>query len=243
MQGSVGSSAHDYNTSRKAPKGIGPDAVASDPVITSIISVYGRNASVLFDPGYTYSYVSSVFAHFLGVSRESLGARVYMSTLVGNFVVVDWIYWSCVVTFYDYETRANLLLLDMTDFEVILGMDWLSPYHVILDCHAKTVTLVMPEFPRLEWNGSSISSYSCIISTQKARHMVEKGCSTYLAYVQDTTTETLMIDSVPVVREFSDVFPYDLPGMPLDRDINFCEYLALVIPHGSKRFEGVEGTA
>lgn len=51
--------------------------------------------------------------------------------------------------------------------------------------------------------------------------MVEKGCLDYLAYVQDTTAETSTIDSVPVVREFSDVFPSDLPGMPPDRDIDF----------------------
>ena len=48
----------------------------------------------------------------------------------------------------------------------------------------------------------------------------------YLAYVRDTTAETPAIDSVPVVREFPDVFPSDLPGMPPDRDIDFCIDLA-----------------
>ncbi|XP_070036010.1 uncharacterized protein [Nicotiana tomentosiformis] len=66
-----------------------------------------------------------------------------------------------------------------------------------VDFHAKTVTLAMPELPRLEW---------------KARHMVEKGCLAYLSYVKDTTAETPTIDSILVVREFSDVFPFDLPG-------------------------------
>ncbi|XP_070036959.1 uncharacterized protein [Nicotiana tomentosiformis] len=114
----------------------------------------------------------------------------------------------------------------MTDFEVILGMDWLSLYHVILDCYAKTVTLAMLEFPRLEWKDTFVSTSSRVISFLKARHMVEKGCLTYLAYVQDTTTETPVIDSVPVVWEFSDVFPSDFPGMPPDRDIDFCIDLA-----------------
>ncbi|XP_070042575.1 uncharacterized protein [Nicotiana tomentosiformis] len=53
-----------------------PDIVASDTVITCIISVCRRDAWVLFDPGSTYSYVSSLFAHFLGVTRESLGTPV-----------------------------------------------------------------------------------------------------------------------------------------------------------------------
>lgn len=46
-----------------------------------------------------------------------------MSTLVGDFVVVDQVYQSCVVNFYGYETLADLMLLYMTDFEFILGMD------------------------------------------------------------------------------------------------------------------------
>ncbi|XP_070056483.1 uncharacterized protein [Nicotiana tomentosiformis] len=116
-----------------------PDSMALDAVITGIITVCGRDASVLFDPGSTYSYVSSLFTHFLNIPRESLGTPVYVSTLVGNSVVVDRIYRSCVIIFCGYETRADLMLLDMTNFEVILGMDWLSPYHVILDCHANTI--------------------------------------------------------------------------------------------------------
>ncbi|XP_070044885.1 uncharacterized protein [Nicotiana tomentosiformis] len=100
-----------------------PDVVASDAVITSIISVCGRDASVLFDPGSTYSYVSSLFAHFLDIPRESLGTPVYVSTHMGDSVVVDQIYRSCVLTFCGYETREDLLLLDMTDYEFILGMD------------------------------------------------------------------------------------------------------------------------
>ncbi|XP_070054051.1 uncharacterized protein [Nicotiana tomentosiformis] len=177
--------------------------------------------------GSTYSYVSSLFAHFLYILRESLVTPIYVSTPVGNSVIVDRIYRSCVVTICGYETRAHVLLLDMTDFGVILGMDWLSPYHSILNCHAKTVTLAMPELPRLEWKGSSVSTSGRVISFLKARHMVEKGCLAYLDYVWDTTAESPMIDSAPVVWEFADVFPSDLPGMPPDRDVNFCMDLAL----------------
>ncbi|XP_070056918.1 uncharacterized protein [Nicotiana tomentosiformis] len=145
---------------------------------------------------------------------------------VGDSVVVDQINRSCTVTFCGYETRTDLLLLDMADFEVILSMNWLSLYHVILDFHAKFVTLAMPEFPRLEWKGSFVSTPSRIISFMKARHMVEKGYLAYLAYVRDTIIETPAIDSVSVVQEFSDVFPSDLLGTPPDRDIDFCIDLA-----------------
>ncbi|XP_070007953.1 uncharacterized protein [Nicotiana sylvestris] len=201
-----------------------PDVVASDVVITGIISVCGRDASALFDLGFTYSYVLSLFARFLVIIPEPLDTPVHVSTPVGDSMVVDWIYRSCVVTFYGFETRADLMLLDMINFEVILGMDWLYPYQAILDCHAKSVTLVMPG---LEWKGSTVDTSSQVISFLKARQMVEKGCLAYLAYVRDTTAETPTIDSVPVVQEFSYVFPSDLPGMPPDCDIDFFIDLAL----------------
>ncbi|XP_070048995.1 uncharacterized protein [Nicotiana tomentosiformis] len=80
----------------------------------------------------------------------------------------------------------------------------------------------MPELPRLEWKVSSVSKSSRVISFLKSRHLVEKGFLAYLAYVRDTTAESLTIDSVPVVWEFADIFPSDLQGMPPDRDIDFC---------------------
>ncbi|XP_070033039.1 uncharacterized protein [Nicotiana tomentosiformis] len=176
-----------------------PDAVVSDVVITGTISVCSIEVSILFDPGSTYSYVSYLFAHFLSVSRESLGTLIYVSTPVGDVVVMDRIYRSYIVTFCGHETRVDLLLLYMFDFKIILGMDWLSPYHAILDCHVKTVTLAMPELPRLEWKGSSASASNRVISFLKPRHMVENGCLAYLSYVRDTTAETPTIDLVPVV--------------------------------------------
>ncbi|XP_070042715.1 uncharacterized protein [Nicotiana tomentosiformis] len=66
-----------------------PDAVALDAMITGTISVCGGGASVLFDPGSTYSYASSIFAHFLDIPREFLGTPIYVSTPVGKGIKVD----------------------------------------------------------------------------------------------------------------------------------------------------------
>ncbi|XP_070048007.1 uncharacterized protein [Nicotiana tomentosiformis] len=198
-----------------------PNAIASDVVITGIISVCHRDASVLFGPGSTYSYVSSCFAHFLDMPRESLVSSVHVSTPVGDTVIMDRVYRSCAVIIGGLETRVDLLLLSMVDFDVILGMDWLSPYHAVLDCHAKTVTLAMPGILRVEWSGSVDYVPSRVISYLKAQRMVENGCLSYLAFVRDVSAETPVIYSLPVVRDFSDMFPADLPGMPPDRDIDF----------------------
>ncbi|XP_070056696.1 uncharacterized protein [Nicotiana tomentosiformis] len=127
-----------------------PEAESSDIGITSMIPVFHRDALVLFDPGSTYSYVSSSFASYLFMPHDYLSAPMYMYTTVEDYIVVDPVYRLCVITIGSLETSVDLLLLNMVDFDIILGMDCLSPYHPILDFHPKTVTLVMPGLPRLE---------------------------------------------------------------------------------------------
>ncbi|XP_070050291.1 uncharacterized protein [Nicotiana tomentosiformis] len=146
--------------------------------------------------------------------RDSFSTPVYVSTHVGDSIVVDRVYRSSVVSIGSFETRVDLLPLDMVDFDIILIMDRLSPYHAILDCCAKMVTLSMPRLPRLEWMGTPDHSTSRVISYMKARHMVEKGCLTYFAYIRAPSAEVPSMDSVPVVREFLEVFPTDSPGIP-----------------------------
>ncbi|XP_070004232.1 uncharacterized protein [Nicotiana sylvestris] len=152
-----------------------PEAESSDTVITGTFLVCSRDASVLFDPGSTYSHVSSYFASYLVVPYDSLSAPVYVSTPVEDAIIVDYVYHSCVVAIGGLETRVDLLLLGMVDFDAILGIDWLSPYHVISDCHAKAVTLALPGLPLLEWRSTPGHSTSRVISYMKNRHMVEKG--------------------------------------------------------------------
>ncbi|XP_070046880.1 uncharacterized protein [Nicotiana tomentosiformis] len=124
---------------------------------------------------------------------------------------------------------VDLLLLSMVDFDVILGMDWLFPCHTILDFYAKTVILALPGVPRLEWIGSLDYVPIRVISHLKAQRIVEKGCLAYLAFVRDASADTPTIESVLVVRDFPDVFPADLPGMPPDKDIDFGIGLVLGI--------------
>ena len=58
--------------------------------------------------------------------------------------MVHRVYRLCIVPFIEYESHADLKVLNMVNFDVILGMDWLSSYYGILNCHAKTISLAMP---------------------------------------------------------------------------------------------------
>ena len=95
---------------------------------------------MLFDSISTFSYVSAYFSLDFGSSIKPLATSIRVSTLVEDSLVVDLEHQSCVVTFVGHDTWVDLIVLDMVDFDVILGMDWVSPYHVVLYYYAKTMT-------------------------------------------------------------------------------------------------------
>ncbi|XP_049386266.1 uncharacterized protein LOC125850460 [Solanum stenotomum] len=194
----------------------------SDAVIIGTLLVCDRMASILFDPGSTFSYVSSSFTTGLDLHCDLLDMSIRVSTPVGESVIVEKVYRSCLVIFVGGETYVDLIILEMVDFDVTLGMTWLSPNFAILDCNAKTVTLAKPGIDPLMWEGDYISSPVRIISCLRAKRLVSKGCLAFLAHLRDDTSKVPSIESVSIVCEFRDVFPSDLPGMPPDRDIDFC---------------------
>lgn len=90
-------------------------------MITGIFIVYFRPASVLFDPESTFSYVSVYLALGFDSVSKPLAIPIYVSTPIGDSLVVDRVYRSCVVSFAGRETLVGLLVLDMIDFDVIFG--------------------------------------------------------------------------------------------------------------------------
>ncbi|WMV37326.1 hypothetical protein MTR67_030711 [Solanum verrucosum] len=132
---------------------------------------------------------------------------------------------TCIVPVFHQPTSIwsdpDLDILRMTDFDISLGINWLSPDHAILDFYSKTVTLAMSGVPIVEWT-CAIGSYpNKVISFIRAQRLVDRGFFPYLALIQDTSVEPPHMDSVSVVQEFVDVFSTDLLGVLSDRDIDF----------------------
>ena len=164
-----------------------------DSVITSNLLVCDCMASVLFDPGSRFSYVCSSFANGLNLHCELLDMPIRVSTPVGESVIVEKVYRSGLVTFVGSNTYVDLVILEMVDFDVILGMTWLSPNFAILDCNAKTVTLAKPGTDPLVWEGDYTSNMVHIVSFILAKRMVSKGCLAFLAHLRDDTTKYLQL--------------------------------------------------
>ena len=73
----------------------------------------------------------------------------------------------------------------------------------------------------VKFRGIRRELFSNIISTMAAHRMLRKGCQGYLAYVVETEKERTLVDEIPVVREFPDVFPDDIASLPPDREVEF----------------------
>ena len=67
-----------------------------------------------------------------------------VSLPTGDSLIADRVYMGCRVIIKGHEFRANLVLLDIQDFNVILGMDWLSRHHATMDCFRKEVKFCKP---------------------------------------------------------------------------------------------------
>ncbi|KAL5546780.1 hypothetical protein UlMin_006467 [Ulmus minor] len=122
----------------------------------------------------------------------------------------------------DRELNVNLVVLEMHDYDVILGMDWLSKYNAKIDCHKKRVSFEPTKGQKFAFQGEKKRSRTPFLSSLKAGKLLKQGCMGYLVNMLDTTMKlTTQPEDVPIVKEFLDVFPEDLPGIPPDREIEF----------------------
>ena len=117
--------------------------------------------------------------------------------------------------------EADLIIIDLKGLDVILGMDWLAANYASMDFFRKEVIFRRPGLPVVVFYGERRRTPSGLISAISARCLLQKLCTGYLAHVVDTRSSEMGLEDVPVVRDFPDVFPGDLPGLPPEREIDF----------------------
>ena len=197
------------------------DADAALDVVTGIISILDHDAYTLVDPGSTHSFASKHFLDRSQIKTQPLEGRMRVSLPVGDPLFSDRVVRDSRVLIGGQEFPTYLVALDMRDFDVVLGMDWLSHHRATLDCYKKEVKFHRPGKLEVKFRGIRKELSSNIISAMAAQRMLRKGCQGYLAYVVGIKKEGILMDEIPVVREFPDVFPDDIAGLPPDREVEF----------------------
>nr|GFA99916.1 reverse transcriptase domain-containing protein [Tanacetum cinerariifolium] len=150
---------------------------------------------------------------------------------------------------FDDKIRAiNALPLDMCEFDIILGMDWLTDNHATIDCRSYRVIFGDIHAPKFIYHGSLPGKSMQIISALQARTLLSHGCEGFLATIHDTTSDVPSIHDQPIVSDFQMFFQTNFQGYLRFAKLSLISSYSRVrthlqgsLPHGSDRIKGVKG--
>ncbi|TYK28169.1 gag protease polyprotein [Cucumis melo var. makuwa] len=198
------------------------EAERAGTVVTGTLPILGHYAFVLFDSRSSHSFISSVFVQYVGLEVEPLGSVLAVSTPSGEVLLSKEKIKACRVEIAKHELDVTLLVLDMQDFDVILGMDWLSANRANIDCFGKKVVFNPPSGASFKFRGAGMVCIPKVILAIKASKLLNQGTWSILASVVDIREPEVSLSSEPVVWEYPDVFPDELPGLPPPREVDFA---------------------
>jgi hypothetical protein len=110
-------------------------------VVTGTIPIFGFKVSVLFDSGATHSFLSIMFIKLSRLSVRTVEVGLKVATTVGKTVTCSRIARGCPITIKGRTFQANLIVLPLHGYNVILRMDWLAKHFASIDYAHKLVTL------------------------------------------------------------------------------------------------------
>ncbi|GJR86388.1 putative reverse transcriptase domain-containing protein [Tanacetum coccineum] len=123
---------------------------------------------------------------------------------------------------------SNVVKVELGSFDVIIGMDWLANHHAVIVCDEKIVRIPFGDEVLIvqgDRYGKGKKSKLSIISCTKTQKYIERGCLIFRAQVTKkeikNESEEKRLENVPTVRDFPEVFPEDLPGLPPMRQVEF----------------------
>nr|GEX84737.1 putative reverse transcriptase domain-containing protein [Tanacetum cinerariifolium] len=142
----------------------------------------------------------------------------------GRIVGVNTVIRSCTLNFLNHSFNIDLMPVEMGSFDVIIGMDWLLRYQAVIVCADKIVRIPWGRETLIFHNDRSNQEHESqlnIILCAKTQKYMLKGCQVFLAHVTTKEAEAKSgkkrLEYVPIVRDFPEVFPEDLPGLPPTR--------------------------
>nr|GEW51727.1 putative reverse transcriptase domain-containing protein [Tanacetum cinerariifolium] len=197
-------------------------------VVTGTFLLNSRYASILFDTPANRSFVSTAFSSLIDIVPTPLGNSYEVELADGKIVRVDTIMRGCTLNFLNHPFNIDLMPVELGSFEVIIGMDWLRRCHAMILCDEKLVRIPYGN-ETLTFRGNKSNNEReprlTVISCSKAQEYMAKGCQIFLAQIsakkEEDRSEGKQLDDVTVVRDFPEVFPKDLSGLPPARPVKF----------------------
>nr|GEW29868.1 hypothetical protein [Tanacetum cinerariifolium] len=203
-------------------------------VVTSTFLLNNRYATMSFDLGVDRSFMLTTFSTLIDVIPSTLDTSYAVELADERISKTNVILRGCTLGLLGHLIDINIMPIELDSFDINVGMDWLVKYHAVILCDKRIVRIPYgDEVLIIEGDGCKGGSKSklSIISCTKTQKYIEKGCPVYLAQVTtkrsaDESREKRLED-VPIVRDFLEVFPADLRGLPPTRQVKFQINLVL----------------
>ncbi|KAI3818361.1 hypothetical protein L1987_12166 [Smallanthus sonchifolius] len=111
--------------------------------------------------------------------------------------------------------------MQLGSFDIIIGMDWLSKHHAEVICYEKCIRIPLPSGDTLVIFGEKPCRGLQLMSCTLEQKYLQKKYVAFLAHVVDTKDKGKKLQDIPIIRDFFEVFPEDLPGLPPPRQVEF----------------------
>ena len=189
-------------------------------VIAGNFTLYNIEMYALIDPDSTHLYICIEQLSDKLPSVEPLAYDMLVTNPLGHNVRVNRVYKNCPLMVHDREFSVDLVTLLFHEFDLILGIDWLSKHRAIVDCDKKTVLLKCSDLSKITVHGIRYDSMSNVITAMQARRFLRKWCEAFLALVLDSKRGQVNLENILMIKEFPDVFPKELLGLPPEREVD-----------------------
>ncbi|GKD49411.1 putative reverse transcriptase domain-containing protein [Tanacetum coccineum] len=199
----------------------GGDTNPDSNVIKGMYLLNNHYASMIFDSDTDRSFVSTTFNTLLDVTPDTLDVSYAVELADGRIFETNTILRGCTLGLLGHPFNIDLMPIELGSFDVIIGMDWLANHHAVIVCVEKIVQIPYGDEVLIiqgDRDGKGEKSKLSIISCTKTQKYIKRGCPIFLAQVTKKETkdksEEKRLEDMPTVRDFSKVFPEDLPGLP-----------------------------
>ncbi|GKB20143.1 putative reverse transcriptase domain-containing protein [Tanacetum coccineum] len=196
------------------------DAQQDPKVVTGTFLLNNRYATALFDSGANKIFVSTNFSTLINIKPVKLDTIYEVELADEKVVSTNNVLIGCTLNLLNHSFPIDLMVIELGSFDIIIGMDWLSRYDAAILCGEKKVRILL-EGKTLVIEGNGNNSRLKIVTCIKAKKYIEKGCELFLAQVTEQELKKKRLEDVPVIRDFPEVFPEDLPGLPPPRQVEF----------------------
>ncbi|GKC38867.1 putative reverse transcriptase domain-containing protein [Tanacetum coccineum] len=189
-------------------------------VVTGMFLLNQHLARVLFDSRVDKTFVSITLTSMLNIPPITLDTTYDIKMANGNLVGTNTVIQGCTLILLNQPFKIDLMPIKLGSFDVVIGMDWLSKYHARIICDEKVVHIPI-NGETLIIRGDQSKTRLSLISCIKTERYISRGCQVFIAQVMEKKSDDKRLEDIPVVREFPEVFPEDLPGLPPVRQVEF----------------------